>query len=129
MSACLISAVKAFQMIKSSCEAYLVHVVNSGTINNTIENTSIVNEFPNVFLADIPGLPLDKEVKFIIELVPGVAPISISLYRMAPIKLKELKTQLQELLNKGFIRPSVTPWGASVFFMKKKKGNEIVYRY
>ena len=80
----------------------------------------MVNEFLDVFLDELLGLPPDREVEFTIELVPRVAPISISSYRMAPVELKELKTQLQELLDKGFIRPSVSPWGAPVLFVKKK---------
>ena len=67
-------------------------------------------------------MPRDRDVEFNIELLPGAAPISISPYRMAPLELKELKTQLQELLDKGFIQPSVSPWGALVLFVKKKDG-------
>ena len=61
-----------------------------------------------------------RELEFGIEVLPGSAPISISSYRMAPMELKELKTQLQDLVDKGFIRPSVSPWGASVLFVKRK---------
>ena len=81
----LIFVVKAFQMVKWDCEAYLAHVVNTRTTNNTIENIPMVNEFPYVFPDDLPGLPPDREVEFTIELVPRVAPISISPYRMAPV--------------------------------------------
>ncbi|TYJ96198.1 gag protease polyprotein [Cucumis melo var. makuwa] len=66
------------------------------------------------------GLPSPKEIDFAIELEPGTAPISRATYRMVPAELKELKVQLQELLDKGFIRPSVSPWGAPVLFVKKK---------
>ena len=82
----------------------------------------MVREFLDVFPEELPGLPPEREVEFTIELLPEVAPISISPYRMAPIELKELKVQLQELLDKGFIRPSVSPWGAPVLFVKKKDG-------
>ena len=88
----------------------------------------MVNEFPYVFPDDLPGLPPDREVEFTIELVPRVAPISMSLYRMAPVELKELKTLLQELLDKVFIRPSVSPWGTLVLFMKKKDRTMRLYR-
>ncbi|WMV59225.1 hypothetical protein MTR67_052610, partial [Solanum verrucosum] len=75
-----------------------------------------------VFPKNLPGLPPEREVEFPIELIPGFTPISITPYRMAPAKLRELKAQLQELLEKGFIRPSVSPWGAPVLFVKKKYG-------
>ena len=74
------------------------------------------------FLEDFPGLPPDREIEFCIDLIPEAAPISKAPYRIAPAKLKELKTQIQELLDKGFIRPSVLPWGAPVLFVKKKDG-------
>ncbi|WMV50633.1 hypothetical protein MTR67_044018, partial [Solanum verrucosum] len=75
-----------------------------------------------VFPENLPGLPSEREVEFPIELIPGSTPISITPYRMAPAELRELKSQLQELLEKGFIRPSVFPWGATVLFNKKKDG-------
>ena len=80
----------------------------------------MVNEFPDVFLEDLPRIPSTREVDFAIELEPGTSPISKALYHMAPAELKELKTQLQELLDNGFIRPSVSPCGALVLFFKKK---------
>ena len=79
-------------------------------------------EFPDVFPEDLPGLPPDRETEFTIEVAPGVAPTSIPPYRMTPPELQELKKQLQELLEKGYIRPSVSPWGAPVLFVKKKDG-------
>ena len=80
----------------------------------------LVREFPDVFLYDIAGLSPDREVEFTIDLIPGTKPISISPYRMAPAELRELKAQLEEWLSKGFIRPSISLWGAPVLFMKKK---------
>jgi hypothetical protein len=88
-----------------------------------IEDIPVVREFPDVFPEDLPGLPPDREVEFSIDLVPGTAPISKAPYRMAPAELKELKGQLEELLDKGFIRPSASPWGAPVLFVKKKDGS------
>nr|GFC24049.1 putative nucleotidyltransferase, ribonuclease H [Tanacetum cinerariifolium] len=82
----------------------------------------IVFEFPDVFPDELPGIPPVREVEFSIELIPRAEPILKAPYRMAPIKLKELKDQLQELLERGFIRPSVSPWGAPVLFVKKKEG-------
>ena len=67
-------------------------------------------------------MPPDREIEFSIDLQPGTTPISQASYRMAPVELKELKVQLQDLLDKGYIRPSVSLWGAPVLFMKKKDG-------
>ncbi len=75
-----------------------------------------------MFPKELLGLPPEREVQFEIEIMPGVDPISITPYRMAPAELKELKVHLQELLDKGFIHPSVSPWGAPILFVKKKDG-------
>ncbi|KAL0539726.1 hypothetical protein IC582_023942 [Cucumis melo] len=83
----------------------------------------MVRDYPDVFPNELPGLSPLKEIDFAIELESGTAPISRAPYRMAPAELKELKVQLQELLDKGFIRPSVSPWGAPVLFVKKKDGS------
>ncbi|GJR80441.1 putative reverse transcriptase domain-containing protein [Tanacetum coccineum] len=88
-----------------------------------IENLSVVREFADVFPDELPGLPPAREIEFGIELIPGAEPISKAPYRMAPVELKELKEQLQEMLENGFIRPSVSPWGAPVLFVKKKDGS------
>ena len=69
----------------------------------------VVREFPDVFLKELPGIPLEREVDLAIEIVPGTVPMSRAPYRMAPAELKELKVQLQELLDKGFVRLSVSP--------------------
>ena len=74
-------------------------------------------QFPD----DIAGFFPEREVEFTIDLIPGTEPISIPPYRMAPIELREFKAQLEELLSKGFIRPSISPWGAPVLFVEKKK--------
>jgi hypothetical protein len=85
-----------------------------------IQDIPVVCEFPDVFLEDLPGLPLERDVEFVIELKPGTAPISRRSYRRPPNELAELKTQLQDLLEKGFIRPSSSPWGCPAIFIKKK---------
>ncbi|WVZ97495.1 hypothetical protein U9M48_043024 [Paspalum notatum var. saurae] len=94
------------------------------TVNTTklqeIKKIPVVCEFPDVFPEELPGLPLDRDVEFKIDLIPGTAPVSRRPYRMAPDELKELKTQLQEWLNKGFIRPSSSPWGCPALFVEKK---------
>ena len=78
-------------------------------------------EFPDVFPDNLPRLPLDCEVEFSIDLLPSATPISKAPYRMAPTELRELKEQLEELLDKGFIRPSASPEGASILFVEKKR--------
>ena len=82
----------------------------------------MVCEFSDVFPEDLPGLPPDREAEFSIDLEPGTAPISRCPYRMAPRELAEMKKQLEELMDKGFIRPSSSPWGYAAIFVKKKDG-------
>jgi hypothetical protein len=85
-----------------------------------IQDILVVCEFPDVFLEDLPGLPPVRDVEFVIELKPGTAPISRRSYRMPPNELAELKTQLQDLLEKGFIRPSSSPWGCPAIFVRRR---------
>jgi hypothetical protein len=85
-----------------------------------VKDIPIVCEYPDVFPDDLPGMPPDRDIEFIIELQPGTAPISKRPYRMPPNELAELKIQLQDLLDKGYIRPSASPWGCSALFVKKK---------
>jgi hypothetical protein len=81
-----------------------------------------VSEFPDVILEELSGMQPDHEIEFVIELVPGTAPIFKRPYRMAANQLAELKEQLQELLDKGYIHPSALPWGALIIFVPKKDG-------
>jgi hypothetical protein len=85
-----------------------------------LRDISIVCEYLDVFLDDLPGMPLDRDIEFVIELQPGIAPISKRPYRMPPNELAELKIQLQDLLDKGYICPSASPWGCPALFVKKK---------
>jgi hypothetical protein len=85
-----------------------------------LKDIPIVYEYPDVFPDDLPRMPPDRDIEFIIELKPGTAPISKKSYRMPPNELAELKIQLQDLLDKGFIRPSASPWGCAALLMKKK---------
>jgi hypothetical protein len=85
-----------------------------------IQNILVVCEFPDVFHEDLPGLPPEMDVEFVIELKPDTTPISRRSYRMPPNELVELKTQLQDLLENGFIRPSSSPWGCPAIFVEKK---------
>ncbi|WVZ97533.1 hypothetical protein U9M48_043059 [Paspalum notatum var. saurae] len=100
------------------------HKYSLPTVNATeaqlIKKIPVVFDFPDVFPEELPGLPPDRNVEFTIELVPGMAPVSKRPYRMAPDELKKLKTQLQEQLDKGFIRPSSSPWGCPGLFVEKK---------
>nr|GFC54068.1 putative reverse transcriptase domain-containing protein [Tanacetum cinerariifolium] len=88
-----------------------------------IEDVPIVRDFPEFFPEDLPGIPPARPVKFQIDLVPSVVPVARAPYRLAPSEMKELAEQLQELSDKGFIRPSSSPWGAPVLFVKKKDGS------
>ena len=85
-----------------------------------LEEIPMVCEYADVFPDDLPGMPPDRDIKFIIELQPGTTPISKRPYRMPPKELAELKIQLQELLDKGFIDPSASPWGCPALFVKKR---------
>ncbi|XP_024312059.1 LOW QUALITY PROTEIN: uncharacterized protein LOC100823542 [Brachypodium distachyon] len=98
-------------------------IVNS-LKGDSSEEIPIVCEYPDVFPEDLPGMPLDREVEFLIDLVPGTTPIAKRPYRMAANELAELKKQLQELQEKGYIRPSSSPWGAPVIFVQKKDGTQ-----
>ena len=94
--------------------------MEKGKEGTILDEIPIFREFPDVFPDDMARLPPEREVEFTIDLIPGTEPISILPYRMAPAELRELKAQLEELLSKGFIRPSISPWGAPVLFVKKK---------
>nr|GEZ82429.1 putative reverse transcriptase domain-containing protein [Tanacetum cinerariifolium] len=88
-----------------------------------LEDVPTVRDFPKVFPEDLPGLPPIRQVEFQIDLVPGVAPVARAQYRLPPSEMQEMSTQFQEILDKGFIRPSSSPWGAPVLFVKKKDGS------
>ncbi|XP_057768171.1 uncharacterized protein LOC130988364 [Salvia miltiorrhiza] len=118
----IISALQATKMMKKGYPAYLVYLHGELGTEKSIEDVEIVRDFSDVFPEILPGPPPDRPIEFTIDLEPGAAPISKAPYRMAPKELEELKIQLQELLELGFIRPSVSPWGAPVLFVKKKDG-------
>ena len=118
----MISAISARWLLQNGCKGYLAHVVDTRSSEARLEDVPVVRDFLDVFPDDLPGLPLEREIDFPIDLVPGTAPISLPPYRMAPAELKELKAQFQELVDGGFIRPSISPWGAPVLFVKKKDG-------
>lgn len=107
-------------MISIGCSAYLAHVCDVTIETPTIKSIPMVCEFPNVFPVDLPRLPLEHDVNFTIDIDSSTKPISISSDRMALAELKELSTQLQGLLDLGFIWPNVSPLGAPILFMTKK---------
>jgi len=100
----------SYLLIQLATPKWAIGQVHATNVNE-VENIPVVWDFPDVFPEDLPGLPPDRDVQFSIELKPGTAPISGRAYRMAPKELAELKTQLQELLQKGFIQPSSSLWG------------------
>ncbi|KAL0549014.1 hypothetical protein IC582_013494 [Cucumis melo] len=119
----VISAIRASKLLSQGTWGILTSVVDTREADVSLSSEPVVRDYPDVFPEELPGLPPHREVEFAIELEPGTVPISRAPYRMAPAELKELKVQLQELLDKGFIRPSVSPWGAPVLFVKKKDGS------
>ena len=116
----IIFPMQARCFLRKGCEAFLALVLDSKRGQVNLEDILVIKEFPYVFHEELQGLPPERELDLAIEILHGTSPISKAPYRMAPTKLKELKTQLQELLDKGFVRPSVSPCGASVLFVKKK---------
>ncbi|KAF3668526.1 putative ribonuclease H protein-like [Capsicum annuum] len=118
-----ISYLKSRKLIFKGCVYHLVRVKDTKSETPPIQSISVVNEFLNVFLEDLPGVPPDREIEFGIDLFPDTQPISIPSYRMASAELKELKEQLRDLLDKDFVRPSVSPWGAPVLFLRKKNSS------
>ncbi|XP_070046492.1 uncharacterized protein [Nicotiana tomentosiformis] len=98
-----ISYLKATKMINKGCIYHLVRVTETDVEVPTLESVPVVNEFPKVFPDELPGIPLDREIDFGVDVMPGTQPIYTLPYRMAPAELKELKEQLKDLLEKGFI--------------------------
>ncbi|KAK8941176.1 hypothetical protein KSP39_PZI010028 [Platanthera zijinensis] len=109
---------------KKGCEAILIMLKKSDTERKSEPSAvPVVCDFLDVFPEELPGIPPQREVEFTINLVPEATPVAKTQYRMAPKELAELKSQLQELVDKNFIRPSTSPWGAPVLFVKKKDGS------
>ena len=107
-------------MLRKSYQGYLAYAIEVRDSGSQLEDIPVVREFLDVFPKDLPGIPPDREIDFQIELALGTEPISKAPYRMAPLELKELKVQMEELVNKGFLRLSTSPWEAPVLFVKKK---------
>ncbi|GJT03391.1 putative reverse transcriptase domain-containing protein [Tanacetum coccineum] len=123
----IISCSKAQEYLSKGCDVFLAHITTKEAKDKSekkwLEDVPIVRDFPKVFIEDLPGIPPARQVEFQIDLVPGAAPVARAPYRLAPSEMKELAEQLQELSDKGFIRPSSSPWGAPVLFVKKKDGS------
>ena len=123
----LISAMKASKLLCQGCIGYWCYAIDTQIKEEKAGNILVVCEFEDIFPEELLGLPLQREIDFRIELIPGTQPISKAPYRMTLAELKELKIQLDEPLQKGFIRPRVSPWGALVLFVKKKDGTLRLY--
>ncbi|GJZ87212.1 putative reverse transcriptase domain-containing protein [Tanacetum coccineum] len=123
----IISCTKMQKYMQKGFPIFLAHVtakeVEDKSEKKRLEYVPIVKDFPYVFPEDLSGLPPTRQVEFQIDLVPGAAPVARAPYRLAPSEMKELSEQLKELSDKGFIRPSSSPWGAPVLFVKKKDGS------
>jgi hypothetical protein len=131
-----------------SCAGKVVHLTNPDGIQVTrhtqghrpdimvfnmeaksVEDVPVVREYPDMFPEELPGMPPDRDIEFVINLIPGTSPIAKRPYRMAAPELEELKKQLGELQRSGFIRPSSSPWGAPVLFVEEDKSMRMCVDY
>jgi hypothetical protein len=118
-----ISALQMRRYCRKGCPLYAIQVLK--TIEGdkpSLEDHPTLREYRDVFPEEVPGLPPRRDIDFSIELAPGAVPVSRTPYRMSTPELVELKLQLREMMDKGYIRPNVSPWGAPVLFVKKKDG-------
>jgi hypothetical protein len=121
-------AARAIEIHSPTCGEISLYLPNQGCtrscaftmIESPVKRIPVVCQYPDVFPDELSGMPPDRDIEFVIELQPGTAPISKRPYRMPPAELAELQKQLQELLDKGFILPSTSPWGCTTLFVKKK---------
>nr|GEW02234.1 putative reverse transcriptase domain-containing protein [Tanacetum cinerariifolium] len=123
----IISYTKAQEYLSKGCDVFLAHITTKEAKDKSegkrLEDVPIVRDFLKVFLEDLSGILPARQVEFQIDLVPGASPVARAPYRLALSEMKELAKQLQELFDKGFIRPRSSPWGAPVLFDKKKDGS------
>ena len=120
------STARARQCLQQGCKGFVAYVMDTRATferPSSVEEVPVVREFPDVFPEELPGVPPVRQVEFGIDLVPRAAPIAKVPYRLAPPEMQALSSQLQELLGKGFIWPSSSPWGAPIMFVKKKDGS------
>ncbi|GKA50665.1 putative reverse transcriptase domain-containing protein [Tanacetum coccineum] len=119
----LISCIKTERYISRGCQVFMIQVMEKKSDEKRLEDIPVVKEFSDVFPEDLLGLPPVRQVEFQIDLIPRAAPVARTPYRLAPSEMQELSNQLQELADRGFIRPSTSPWGAPILFVKKKDGS------
>nr|GEX80802.1 hypothetical protein [Tanacetum cinerariifolium] len=105
----LCSMMNARKYLSHGCQAFMAHVIDTTCEKKSVKDVPVVNEFLDVFLEDLPGIPPERQVEFRIDLIPEATPIAKTSYRLAPSEMKELMNQLQDLLDKGLIRPSSSP--------------------
>jgi hypothetical protein len=122
MTNSLISLLKAEKFLRKGHKSFLLYMISENE-EKKIKDVPVVAEFKDVFLEDLPGLPPPRQVKFRIDLQPETTPIAKAPYRLAPSEMQELMEQIQDLLEKGLIRPNSPPWGAPMLFMKRKDGS------
>ncbi|GJW23209.1 putative reverse transcriptase domain-containing protein [Tanacetum coccineum] len=121
----VISSIRTQKYNNHGCQVFWIQMIKEEKTEipeRRIKDVPVVRDFPEVFLKDFPGLPPTCQVEFHIELIPGAAPVARAPYRLAPTEMKELAEQLKELSDKG-LRPSSSPWGAPILFVKKKDGS------
>ncbi|GKA62848.1 putative reverse transcriptase domain-containing protein, partial [Tanacetum coccineum] len=122
----VISSIRTQKYIDQGCQAFLIQMIKeekTKILERRIKDVHVVRDFPEVFPEYLPGLPPTHQVEFHIELIPEATPVARAPYRLAPAEMKELAEQLKELSDKGFIRPSSSPLGAPILFVKKKDGS------
>jgi hypothetical protein len=118
-----ISALQMRKYCRKRCPLYAIQVLESVEDGKpSLKDHPTLREYRYMFLEEVPGFPLRRDIDFLIELAPGEVPMSRTPYRMSTLELVELKLQLKEMMDKGYIWPSVSPWGAPVLFVKKKDG-------
>ncbi|GKC43175.1 putative reverse transcriptase domain-containing protein [Tanacetum coccineum] len=122
----VISSIRTQRYFDKGCQVFLIQMMKKEETEapeRRTEDVPVVRDFMEVFPEDLPGLPPTRQVEFHIELIPRAVPVARAPYRLAPAEMKELAEQLKELSDKGFIRPSSSPWGAPILFVKKKDGS------
>jgi hypothetical protein len=117
------SCIEARKYLLGKHQAFLAQILEKKSEGKKIRDIPVVKYFPDVFPEDVSDLPPVRQVELRIDLVPGAVPVAKAPYRLALVEMQELSNQLQELLDKGFIRPSFSPWGAPMLFVKKKDGS------
>ena len=124
-----ISSLQMKKVVRKGCKVFVVHIINKEHMdkeyNLKLDDIPVLQDFSDVFLEEIPGLPPKTDLDFTIELVSGIVPNSKAPYLINILELNELKLQLQELIDKNYVRPSVSLWGAPILFVKKKDGDYV----